>query len=133
LPHIDYFGIWPGSTSFTVTAVLMERFYTNLWDKKLPKLEVLRQAQLAVLNDPGPRAQKTIQGFQARTFRSQYGSLGRARGLLVGNRHISQRCCNAVSEVNLPYSSTNPAGMVVWDWDKTWESRIGGKPSNKNP
>ena len=35
------------------TGVLMERFYTNLWDKKLPKLEALRQAQLAVLNDPG--------------------------------------------------------------------------------
>ncbi len=35
------------------TTVLMEQFYTNLWDKKLPKLEALRQAQLAVLNDPG--------------------------------------------------------------------------------
>jgi CHAT domain-containing protein len=31
----------------------MERFYTNLWVKKLPKLEALRQAQLAVLNDRG--------------------------------------------------------------------------------
>ncbi len=31
----------------------MEQFYTNLWDKKLPKLEALRLAQLAVLNDPG--------------------------------------------------------------------------------
>ena len=35
------------------TGALMERFYTNLWTKKLPKLEALRQAQLAVLNDPG--------------------------------------------------------------------------------
>jgi CHAT domain-containing protein len=35
------------------TAVLMERFYTNLWEKRVPKLEALRQAQLAVLNDPG--------------------------------------------------------------------------------
>jgi CHAT domain-containing protein len=35
------------------TSVLMEQFYTNLWVKKLPKLEALRQAQLAVLNDPG--------------------------------------------------------------------------------
>jgi CHAT domain-containing protein len=31
----------------------MEQFYTNLWAKKLPRLEALRQAQLAVLNDPG--------------------------------------------------------------------------------
>jgi CHAT domain-containing protein/Tfp pilus assembly protein PilF len=35
------------------TGVLMERFYTNLWTKKLPRLEALRQAQLDVLNDPG--------------------------------------------------------------------------------
>jgi CHAT domain-containing protein len=35
------------------TAVLMEHFYTNLWVKRMPKLEALRQAQLAVLNNPG--------------------------------------------------------------------------------
>jgi CHAT domain-containing protein len=35
------------------TGALMERFYTNLWVEKLPRLEALRQAQLAVLNDPG--------------------------------------------------------------------------------
>ena len=35
------------------TTVLMEQFYTNLWSKKLPKLEALRQAQFTVLNDPG--------------------------------------------------------------------------------
>ncbi len=34
------------------TTVLMEQLYTNLWVKKMPKLEALRQAQLAVLNDP---------------------------------------------------------------------------------
>jgi CHAT domain-containing protein len=34
-------------------SVLMEQFYTNLWVKKLPRLEALWQAQLAVLNDPG--------------------------------------------------------------------------------
>jgi CHAT domain-containing protein len=35
------------------TSVLMEQFYTNLWVKKQQKLEALRQAQIAVLNDPG--------------------------------------------------------------------------------
>jgi CHAT domain-containing protein len=35
------------------TSVLMEQFYTNLWVKKMPKLEALRQAQLTVLNNPG--------------------------------------------------------------------------------
>ena len=34
------------------TAVLMERFYTNLWTRKLSKMEALRRAQLDVLNDP---------------------------------------------------------------------------------
>jgi CHAT domain-containing protein/tetratricopeptide (TPR) repeat protein len=34
------------------TSVLMEEFYANLWAKKLPKLEALRQAQLTVLRHP---------------------------------------------------------------------------------
>jgi len=34
------------------TTVLMEQFYTNLWSRKMPKLEALRQAQLTVLNNP---------------------------------------------------------------------------------
>jgi CHAT domain-containing protein len=34
------------------TSVLMDEFYANLWTKKLPKLEALRQAQLAVLQHP---------------------------------------------------------------------------------
>jgi CHAT domain-containing protein/Tfp pilus assembly protein PilF len=34
------------------TAVLMERFYANLWTKRLPTLEALRQAQLDLLKDP---------------------------------------------------------------------------------
>jgi CHAT domain-containing protein len=34
------------------TLVLMEEFYTNLWQKKLPKLEALRRAQLAILTHP---------------------------------------------------------------------------------
>jgi len=33
------------------TRVLMERFYENLWEKKLPKLEALRLAQLWMLNE----------------------------------------------------------------------------------
>jgi CHAT domain-containing protein/tetratricopeptide (TPR) repeat protein len=34
------------------TSVLMEEFYAILWQKKLPKLEALRQAQLKVLKNP---------------------------------------------------------------------------------
>jgi CHAT domain-containing protein/tetratricopeptide (TPR) repeat protein len=35
------------------TRVLMERFYENLWERKLPKLEALREAQLWMLNEGG--------------------------------------------------------------------------------
>jgi CHAT domain-containing protein/tetratricopeptide (TPR) repeat protein len=35
------------------TTVLMEQFYTNLWSKRMPKLEALRHAQLTVLDNPG--------------------------------------------------------------------------------
>jgi CHAT domain-containing protein/Tfp pilus assembly protein PilF len=35
------------------TSVLMEQFYTNLWVKKMAKLEALRQAQITVLKNPG--------------------------------------------------------------------------------
>ena len=37
------------------TARLMQRFYENLWEKKLPKLEALREAQLWMLRDRSNR------------------------------------------------------------------------------
>jgi CHAT domain-containing protein len=43
-------SLW--SVSDAATSVLMEDFYTNLWEKRLTRLEALRQAQLAVLRDP---------------------------------------------------------------------------------
>ena len=38
------------------TQVLMTEFYRNLWEKKLPKLEALRQAQLKMLRNYDPQA-----------------------------------------------------------------------------
>jgi CHAT domain-containing protein len=43
-------SLW--SVSDAATSVLMEEFYSNLWQKKLPRLQALRQAQLTVLGDP---------------------------------------------------------------------------------
>jgi CHAT domain-containing protein len=43
-------SLW--SVSDAATSVLMEEFYTNLWQKKMPRLQALRQAQLTVLGDP---------------------------------------------------------------------------------
>jgi CHAT domain-containing protein len=44
-------SLW--SVSDPATSVLMEEFYTNLWQKRMTRLEALRQAQLTVLRDPG--------------------------------------------------------------------------------
>jgi len=38
------------------TQALMAEFYRNLWERKLPKLEALRQAQLAMLLHFDPKA-----------------------------------------------------------------------------
>jgi CHAT domain-containing protein len=43
------------------TQVLMERFYDNLWSKKLPRGEALRQAQLWLLRQ-GPRHPEVVRG-----------------------------------------------------------------------
>ncbi len=40
------------------TSVLMEEFFSNLWQKKLTRLEALRQAQLTVLNHPEQVAER---------------------------------------------------------------------------
>ena len=37
------------------TARLMQRFYENLWDKKMGKLAALREAQIWMLRDQGNR------------------------------------------------------------------------------
>jgi CHAT domain-containing protein len=37
------------------TRALMTEFYKNLWEKKLPRIEALRQAQLAMLNGYDPK------------------------------------------------------------------------------
>jgi CHAT domain-containing protein/tetratricopeptide (TPR) repeat protein len=56
------------------TALLMEEFYANLWRKKMSRLEALRQAQLAVLREPGRVEQR----------RKQLGEELAGRGLKLG-------------------------------------------------
>ena len=40
------------------TNLLMQRFYSNLWDKKLPRLQALREAQLWMLNSASDGRQR---------------------------------------------------------------------------
>src|SRR5206468_3225311 len=49
--HSAVTSLW--SVQDAATSVLMEEFYKHLWaEKKVTKLEALRQAQLFVLNNP---------------------------------------------------------------------------------
>jgi CHAT domain-containing protein len=58
------------------TAALMNEFYLNLWERKLPKLDALRQAQLAILRryDPGRLQQGRVQEVEAKNVRPKPGS-----------------------------------------------------------
>jgi CHAT domain-containing protein/tetratricopeptide (TPR) repeat protein len=51
-------SLW--SVDDSATRVLMTEFYRNLWEKKLPKLEALRQAQLRMLREYDPNQMKLI-------------------------------------------------------------------------
>jgi CHAT domain-containing protein/tetratricopeptide (TPR) repeat protein len=55
-------SLW--NVSDAATSVLMEEFYANLWQQKLPKLEALRQAQLTVLRHP-EKVQQRAKELQA--------------------------------------------------------------------
>jgi CHAT domain-containing protein len=47
-------SLW--SVDDEATKTLMVAFYRNLWERKLPKLEALRQAQLTMLREYEPKA-----------------------------------------------------------------------------
>ncbi|MGA2621679.1 MAG: tetratricopeptide repeat protein [Thermoguttaceae bacterium] len=49
-------SLWPVDDA--ATKALMVTFYTNLWEKKLPKREALRQAQLTMLREYDPKVGK---------------------------------------------------------------------------
>jgi CHAT domain-containing protein len=59
-------SLW--SVHDAATSVLMEEFYAGLWERKLPRLEALRQAQLAVLREPARVRQRAeeLRGLLAR-------------------------------------------------------------------
>ena len=42
----------------------MQRFYENLWDKRMPKLEALRQAQLWLMQEGGKPGSQVARGIQ---------------------------------------------------------------------
>jgi CHAT domain-containing protein len=59
------------------TRVLMERFYDNLWQKKMGKLEALREAQLWALRNP--------KEFYARFTKDEKQADAKHRGLDISS------------------------------------------------
>jgi CHAT domain-containing protein len=47
------------------TAALMEEFYANLWERRLPRIEALQQAQIALLRRYDLRQQRLRRGGEA--------------------------------------------------------------------
>jgi tetratricopeptide (TPR) repeat protein/CHAT domain-containing protein len=72
-------SLW--SVSDPATSVLMEEFYTNLWEKHLPKLEALRRAQVTVLRNPDRVHQRTRELREALAKRGMTEEALAQRGL----------------------------------------------------
>jgi CHAT domain-containing protein len=66
------------------TALLMEEFYANLWGKKLPRLEALRQAQIFLLRNPEKVAERRKE--LERELATRGLKLGAARPLPNGGK-----------------------------------------------
>ena len=96
------------------TTVLMEQFYTNLWSKKMPKLEALRQAQLTVLNNPG-------------LVTARRAELAKQRGIdekpekLPDGGHIARTECPCNAERSRPLGRLRlERGCAVSVWAEIW-------------
>jgi CHAT domain-containing protein len=72
-------SLW--SVNDAATSVLMEEFYTNLWVKKLPKLQALQQAQLTILRNPDLVAKRGKELRELLAKRGVLDSALAARGL----------------------------------------------------
>jgi CHAT domain-containing protein len=83
------------------TSVLMERFYFHLWQKKLSKLEALRQAQLDVLRHP-EWAERRVK------------ELARVHGLRHAGK-VSERIISSVKERRSPV-----AWWAAWQLSGDW-------------
>ncbi len=89
------------------TTVLMEQFYANLWSKKLPKLEALRQAQLTVLNKPDlVKARREDLAMKRGRQEGTHGTGRAARGRRQGSEVAGGRDDRAR---NWPSPRSNPA------------------------
>jgi CHAT domain-containing protein len=77
-------SLW--SVNDAATSVLMEEFYANLWTKKQPRLEALRQAQLTVLHHPEKVAQRArqLQALLGRSPGQEAGDLPHGGAIAPG-------------------------------------------------
>jgi CHAT domain-containing protein len=92
-------SLW--SVSDAATSVLMERFYTQLWEKKQPPMQALRLAQLFVLKHPGRVLAR------ARELRKELLAGGVAEEALAA-RGIGKR------SATLPAAAAGERSPVAW-------------------
>jgi len=57
-------SLW--SVDDVATRRLMDRFYRNMWNKKMPRLDALREAQLWMLRNPGSIEGSIVRGSLVR-------------------------------------------------------------------
>ena len=72
-------SLW--SVSDAATALLMEHFYSLLWEKKLSPMQALRQAQLFVLKHPARVQQRAKELHDLLVKRGRHEEALRRRGL----------------------------------------------------
>lgn len=108
------------------TRQLMTEFYRNLWEKKLPKLESLRQAQLSMLHGTVPSS--TNRGLGAERERPSADGDHSARihprlwaaWVLSGDpgdlSAMQSLRDSAYSSPELPLDPANPASRLVWTY-----------------
>jgi CHAT domain-containing protein len=98
-------SLW--SVNDVATSVLMEEFYTNLWQKKLDRLESLRQAQLMVLRHP-ERVEARAKEL-ARALRQQGATVA-----LLRTRGIDDEAVAAAVPVENGRRRSPPAWWAAW-------------------
>jgi CHAT domain-containing protein len=93
-------SLW--NVSDAATSVLMEELYLNLWEKKMPLLQALRQAQLTLLRNPA-RVEERRQELHAELSKSQVSAE------LLQQRGLGRKAFKPQADPEQPSERAHPA------------------------